>query len=73
MGNVHVYYKSSDGKKADIEYKHVTAVRAGTALQILGRDDCRGNGIRESAPVITLYFDDGEQATFDADNVTLLL
>lgn len=70
--NGHVYFKGGDGKKADIRYKHITAIKAGTARQILGDDDARGNGLPLNAPLLQLVFDDGETATFDADNVTIL-
>ena len=70
--SAHVYLKNINGKPYDIKYNNVTSIKAGTALQVLGLDDCRGNGIRPSAPVITLFFDNGEQATFDADNTTIL-
>jgi len=73
MKTAHIYYHDDDGKKADILYKGVYAIKAGSALQVLGKDDCRGNGIRESAPVIQLKMDNGTTATFDADNVTILL
>lgn len=69
--NAHIYFKN--GTRAhDINYKGLVSIKAGCALQVLGKDDCKGNGIPESAPVITLFFDDGTQATFDADNVTVL-
>lgn len=67
---VHVYYRDADGHKADMLYR-AHAIVAGTARQILG-DDARGNGIPDNAPVVQLKLDDGNTATFDADNVTIL-
>jgi len=66
-----VYYKSGR-KNAVINYSDVKSIKAGTALQVLGREDCDGNGLPHNAPVITLYFNDGSMATFDADNVTII-
>jgi len=70
-----VYYQTrTEGGRREkhvIHYDHVSGMRAGTALQLLG-DDAAGNGLRNNAPLIQLLFDDGTTATFDADNVTVL-
>jgi len=68
----HVYLKNINGKPYDIKYDNVTSIKAGTAGQFYSKSDCYGNGIRPSAPVIVLCFDNGEEATFDADNATIL-
>lgn len=72
MTSARIYFRTSDGKQHDIKYNDVSSIKAGSAAQVLGKDDCRGNGIRPTAPVIRLYMADGSAATFDADNVTIL-
>lgn len=68
---VHIYF-TENGKKEDIAYKHVQAIRAGSAAEVLGKEDADGNGLPRNAPVIQLIMDDGTTATFNADNVTML-
>ena len=68
---IHIYY-NNNGKKADTVYNDVQFIRAGTAAQILGKADADGNGIPRNAPVIQLILADGNTATYDADNVTLM-
>lgn len=72
MATIHIYYRNSDGKQQDIKYTDVTSIKAGSAAQVLGAAECRGNGIRPTASLIRLYMADGSAATFDADNVTIL-
>ena len=68
---LHIYYHN-DGKKADTVYNDVTAIRAGTAAEILGQTDADGNGIPRNAPLLQLILADGSTATFNADNITIL-
>jgi len=75
MTKATVYYtRKENGRtiKSVIKYDHVTGMRAGTAAQVLGKADADGNGIPRNAPVIQFLFDDGNTATFNADNVTIL-
>jgi hypothetical protein len=72
MKRIHVYYHNNDGKKDDIIYD-ADAIKAGPARDVLGVNDARGNGIPLNAPLIQIIMPDGGTATFNADNVTILL
>lgn len=67
-----VYFKDSDGKKAIIKYADVHGIKAGTAREILGEEDARGNGVPLNAPLIQILLPSNETATFNAENVTIL-
>lgn len=71
METIHIYYKRN-GKKADTVYKHVQAIRAGSAAEILGNADADGNGIPRKAPLLQIVLDDGTTATYNADDITIL-
>jgi hypothetical protein len=73
MKNLSIYYKSNDGEKQVIKYNGVHAIQAGPARDILGEQNARGNGVPLNAPLIMLRLEDGNTATFNADNVTILL
>ena len=72
MKKITLYYKNNDGKNARVEYD-ATAIQAGPARDILGEDDARGNGLPMNAPLIMIRLADGGTATYNADNVTILL
>lgn len=72
MTKVTVYY-TNKGKKQRIQYDNVCGIQAGPARDILGPADAAGNGVPLNAPLIMLRLADGGTATFDADNVVILL
>lgn len=71
VANVHIYF-THKGRRMDIPYKNVQAIRAGSAAEILGTADADGNGIPRNAPLLQIVLDDGTTATYDASNTTLL-
>jgi len=72
MTKATIYY-TSKGKKQRIQYDNVCGIQAGPARDILGLADAAGNDIPLNAPLIMLRLADGNTATFDADNVVVLL
>lgn len=73
MAQLTIYYKDANGKKTSTHYKHVYAITAGTAAQVLGEADARGNGIPLNAPLVQLHLSGTETATYDADKITIML
>lgn len=70
--SITLYYRGQDGKKSIIKYADVQGIRAGSALQILGEADARGNGIPVNAPLVQILLPGNETATYDADRITIL-
>ena len=73
MATITVYFKNSDGKNARVQYNDACGIQTGPARDILGEQDARGNGIPLNAPLIMIRLQDGNTATYNADNVTILL
>jgi len=66
------YHDKKSGSKGTFKYD-AYAIKCGTARQVIGEDDARGNGLPLNAPLVQIRMNDGGTATFDANNVTIML
>ena len=63
----------NNGEKTALYYNDAESITAGKALHIMGKDDALNNGMKLTTALIQIKFKDGTTATFDADNVQIIL